>query len=159
MVCYNWPITLSWFDFLIFFLFELIKIFYYIYIYIYTKNFRLISERCGLAAFLSGSLLHIYEKQTTWCYTFVNYKCYQPQENIRKQREILAHKYNHAQLQTQENAWKTEMKSLQDKYTRNKTRKLTTLWLHVGCFHGILLCYVNSLKYNEKSNCHPFALQ
>ena len=34
-------------------------------IYIYTKNSRLISERCGLTAFLSGSLLHIYEKQTT----------------------------------------------------------------------------------------------
>jgi hypothetical protein len=32
------------------------------------------------------------------------------QENIRKQREILAHKHNHAQLQTQENAWKNEMK-------------------------------------------------
>ena len=46
------------------------------------------------------------------------------QENIRKQRETLAHKYNHAQLQTQENAWKNEMKSLQDKYTRNKTRKM-----------------------------------
>jgi hypothetical protein len=30
-----------------------------------VKNSRLISERCGLTAFLSGSLLHIYEKQTT----------------------------------------------------------------------------------------------
>ena len=39
------------------------------------------------------------------------------QENIRKQREILAHRYNHEQLQTQENAWKNEMKSLQEKYT------------------------------------------
>jgi hypothetical protein len=37
-------------------------------IYIYTKISRLISKRCGLAAFLSGSLLHIYEKQTTWRY-------------------------------------------------------------------------------------------
>jgi hypothetical protein len=53
--------------------------------------------------------------------------CIEIQENIRKQREILAHKYNHAQLQTQENAWMNEMKSLQDKYTRNKTRKLTVL--------------------------------
>ena len=42
---------------------------YSIYIYIYTqKSLRLFSERCGLAAFLSGSLLHIYEKQTTWRY-------------------------------------------------------------------------------------------
>jgi len=32
------------------------------------KNSRLNSERCGLVAFLSGSLLHIYEKQTTWRY-------------------------------------------------------------------------------------------
>ena len=40
------------------------------------------------------------------------------------------HKYNHAQLQTQENAWKNEMKSLQDKYTRNKTRNLTVLEAH-----------------------------
>lgn len=30
------------------------------------------------------------------------------QENIKKQREILAHKYNHAQLQIQENAWKNK---------------------------------------------------
>ena len=30
------------------------------------------------------------------------------QEHIRKQREILAHTYNHAQLQTQENVWKNE---------------------------------------------------
>jgi hypothetical protein len=36
----------------------------------------------------------------------------------------------HAQLQTQENAWMNEMKSLQDKYTRNKTRKLTVLETH-----------------------------
>jgi hypothetical protein len=47
-------------------------------------------------------------------------------------REILAHKYNHAQLKTQENAWKNEMKSLQDKYTRNKTRKMTVLETHKG---------------------------
>ena len=52
------------------------------------------------------------------------------QENIRKQREILMHKYNHAQLQTQENGWMNEMKSLQDRYTRNKTRKLTVLEMH-----------------------------
>jgi hypothetical protein len=37
-------------------------------VYIYTKISRLISERCGLAVFLSGRLLHIYEKQTTWRY-------------------------------------------------------------------------------------------
>jgi len=37
-------------------------------IYIYTKNSRLISERCGLAAFLSGSLLHIYNYILTRMY-------------------------------------------------------------------------------------------
>jgi archaellum biogenesis ATPase FlaH len=52
------------------------------------------------------------------------------QENVRKQREILAHRYNHAQLQTQENTWMKEMKSLQNKYTRNKIRKLTVLETH-----------------------------
>ena len=34
----------------------------------HIQNSRLISESCSLAAFLSGSLLHIYEKQITWRY-------------------------------------------------------------------------------------------
>jgi hypothetical protein len=33
------------------------------------------------------------EKLLNETLTFVNYKCYQPQENIRKQREILAHDF------------------------------------------------------------------
>jgi hypothetical protein len=45
----------------------------YIYIYIHTKICKLISERCGIAAFVSGSLLHIYEKQTTWRCNVINY--------------------------------------------------------------------------------------
>jgi hypothetical protein len=81
----------------------------------------------------------------------------------------MLYKYNHAQLKTQENAWKNEMKSLQDKYTRNKTRKLTVLEAHKHRSISTNECLtshnnsetvcVKSLKYNEKSNCHPFALK
>ena len=78
------------------------------------------------------------------------------QENIRKQREILAHKYNHAQLKTQENAWKNEMKSLQDKYTRNKTRKLTVLEVHKRrsiSTNECLTSHNNSETVCDNNNC------
>ena len=78
------------------------------------------------------------------------------QENIRKQREILAHKYNHAQLKTQENALKNEMKSLQDKYTRNKTRKLTVLETHKRRSISTKECltsYSNSETVCDNNNC------
>ena len=78
------------------------------------------------------------------------------QENIRKQREILAHKYNHAQLQTQENAWMNEMKSLQDKYTRNKTRKFTVLEMHKCSSistNECLTSHNNSETVCDNNNC------
>ena len=93
------------------------------------------------------------EKLLNETLTFVNYKCYQPQENIRKQREILAHKYNHAQLQTQENAWKNEMKSLHDKYTRNKTRKLTTHKCSLISTNEFLTLHSNSETVCDNTNC------
>jgi hypothetical protein len=75
------------------------------------------------------------------------------QENIRKQREILAHKYNHAQLQTQENAWKNEMKSLQDKYTRNKTRKLIMHTRSSISTNECLASNINSETVCDNNNC------
>jgi hypothetical protein len=41
----------------------------------------------------------------------------------KKNQSVSIFKTEIAQLQTQENAWKNEMEFLQDKYTRNKTKK------------------------------------
>jgi hypothetical protein len=68
----------------------------------------------------------------------------------------IPYKYNHAQLQTQENAWMNEMKSLQDKYTRNKTRKLTVLETHKRSSistNECLTSHNNSETVCDNNNC------
>jgi uncharacterized protein YxjI len=45
----------------------------------------------------------------------------------KKNQSVSIFKTEIAQLQTQENAWKNEMEFLQDKYTRNKTKKKWTI--------------------------------
>ena len=56
----------------------------------------------------------------------------------KKNQSVSIFKTEIAQLQTQENAWKNEMEFLQDKYTRNKTKKKWTILIEKTYYNIIL---------------------